>query len=159
MISFLFYMYMFEEKRFFFVSKQTIYRRVLYGKVVKIWVVAPPIKISPLMEQDSLQLSHVWWELVNSSIVDIFTKLIKGYVALLYKCNCFVSEPGHRCFRVIYNNDVTSTDIIVLFQNCGTGVLRVIYDDDVNANKVTFTTDKKEDLCNHLIAMESNIIL
>lgn len=42
-------------------------------------------------------------------------------------------------------------------QDKGTGVLRVIYDDDVNANKVTFTTDKKEDLCNHLIAMESNI--
>lgn len=35
----------------------------------------------------------------------------------------------------------------------------MIYDDDVNANKVTFTTDKKEDLCNHLIAMESIINL
>lgn len=45
------------------------------------------------------------------------------------------------------------------WQNKGTGVLRVIYDDDVNANKVMFTTDKKEDLCNHLIAMESIINL
>ncbi|XP_052680096.1 uncharacterized protein LOC128160812 [Crassostrea angulata] len=45
------------------------------------------------------------------------------------------------------------------WQNNGTFVLRVIYDDDVNANKVTFTKDKKEDLCNHLITIESIINL
>ncbi|XP_061165274.1 E3 SUMO-protein ligase RanBP2-like isoform X2 [Saccostrea echinata] len=45
------------------------------------------------------------------------------------------------------------------WKKCGTGVLKVISDDDVNGHRVIFTTDKKENLCNHIIAVESSIVL
>ncbi|XP_062594997.1 E3 SUMO-protein ligase RanBP2-like [Saccostrea cucullata] len=45
------------------------------------------------------------------------------------------------------------------WKKCGTGVLKVISDDDVMGHRVIFTTDKKENLCNHVIAVESSIVL
>ncbi|KAL8618871.1 hypothetical protein ACOMHN_000878 [Nucella lapillus] len=43
------------------------------------------------------------------------------------------------------------------WEKLGMGNLRVLYDDDLNANKLVFLTDKGDKVCNHVIAMELTV--
>lgn len=43
------------------------------------------------------------------------------------------------------------------WEKMGMGNMRVLYDDDLNANKLVFLTDKGEKVCNHVIAMELTV--
>ncbi|XP_076453510.1 LOW QUALITY PROTEIN: E3 SUMO-protein ligase RanBP2-like [Babylonia areolata] len=45
------------------------------------------------------------------------------------------------------------------WENMGMGNLRVLYDDDLNANKLVMMTDKGEKLCNHVITMELTVAM
>jgi hypothetical protein len=49
--------------------------------------------------------------------------------------------------------------MVVLFvaQKLGMGNLRVLYDDDLNANKIDMITDTGDRLCSHVIYRELSI--
>ena len=44
-------------------------------------------------------------------------------------------------------------------QRMGMGDMRVLYDDDLSANKLLMTTDEGEKVCNHVITMELTVAL